>query len=244
MSKAEQKPDLRISDSPEKAASECADYIFASLNEALKSNSEAYIGLSGGSTPRLLFTDMAKKKFDWSKVHIFFVDERCVPPDSKESNFRLAHDTLLGPAAIPESNIHRILGELPPPDAAQKYVAEIRRVFKLKVDELPVFDVLHRGMGPDAHTASLFPGTPLVKDQTGIATNVWVEKMNMDRITLLPGVLMAAKRTVLQVSGAEKADALREVLQLPEDFSKYPCQIASRDDRAVWFLDKAATAKL
>lgn len=236
--------DLRISDSSEEAASQCADHILAALSESLQSQDKATIAISGGSTPKLLFADLAKKNFDWSKVHFFWVDERCVPPDSKDSNYKLAYDTLLGPAAVPEDNIHRIMGELQPEEAANRYVSEIKDSFALSEGQLPVFDVLHRGMGPDAHTASLFPGTNLVNDLSGIATNVWVEKVQMDRVTLLPGVLLAAKKTVLQVSGSEKADALREVLEGPEDFSKYPCQIASRDSRAVWFLDKAAAARL
>jgi 6-phosphogluconolactonase len=172
------------------------------------------------------------------------VDERCVPPDDNESNFKLANDTLLSVVPVAKENIHRIMGELPPAEGASRYVEEIRNFFGINDGQPPVFDVLHRGMGPDAHTASFFPGTPLVNDRTGIATNVWVEKMKMDRVTLLPGVLLAAKRTVLQVSGAEKADALKNVLQAPEDFAKFPCQIASRGRRAVWFLDKAATQKL
>jgi 6-phosphogluconolactonase len=237
-------PDLRIRQTPEEVASACADYILASLTEVLKSQARAAIAISGGSSPRLLFSDMAKRQFDWSRVHFFWVDERCVPPDDKESNFKLANDTLLSVAPVAKENIHRIMGELPPAEGASRYVEEIRDFFAVKDGQLPVFDILHRGMGPDAHTASLFPGTPLVNDRTRIATNVWVEKMKMDRVTLLPGVLLAAKRTVLQVSGAEKADALKNVLQAPEDFAKFPCQIASRDRRAVWFLDKAATQKL
>lgn len=233
-------PDLRISDTSEQAASACAQFILPLLSAMPRTS----FAISGGSTPKLLFSDLAKAKFDWSNVHIFWVDERCVPPDNAESNYRLAYETLLAPAKVRSANIHRIYGELPPPQAAQRYVAEMRDFFDLKEGELPVFDVVHRGMGADAHTASLFPGTPLVHDRTGIATNVWVEKMKMDRITLLPGVLLAAKHTVLQVSGAEKADALYHVLRQSEDFEKYPCQIASRDARAVWFLDKAAAAKL
>ena len=233
-------PDLRVFETPQEAARECARYILS----LLAGKDRATFAISGGSTPKLLFADLARANFDWSKVHIFWVDERCVPPESPESNYKLAHDTLLAPAKIPESNIHRIYGELSPPEAAQRYVEEIRNFFGLIDGELPVFDVLHRGMGGDAHTASLFPGTPLVHDRSGIAANIWVEKMKMDRITLLPGVLLAAKHTVLQVAGAEKADALKHVLRDPEDFEKYPCQIASRDERAVWFLDKAAARKL
>ncbi len=234
------RPELRIRESTQEAAQECSQYILS----ALAGKDRATLAISGGSTPKLLFAEMAKARLDWSKVHIFWVDERCVPPDDSQSNFKLANDTLLTPAAIPESNIHRIFGELPPPDAARKYVDEIKSFFMLKNGALPAFDVLHRGMGPDAHTASLFPGSPLVEDRSGIATNVWVEKMKMDRITLLPGVLFSAKRTVLQVSGEDKADALRNVLEAPENFLHYPCQIASRDDRAIWFLDQAAASKL
>jgi 6-phosphogluconolactonase len=237
-------PDLRIRQTPQEVASECADYILTSLAETLKSQARVALAISGGSSPRLLFSDLAKKKFDWSKVHFFWVDERCVPPDNKESNFKLANDTLLGVAPVPKENIHRIMGELPPAEGASRYVEAIQDFFGLRNGQLPVFDILHRGMGPDGHTASLFPGTPLVNDRTRIATNVWVEKMKMDRVTLLPGVLLAAKSTVLQVSGAEKADVLSNVLKGPEDFTKFPCQIASRDRRATWFLDKAAAQKL
>ncbi len=239
MSSGEQ-PALHILETPDDAARECSKYILSLLT----GQARVSIAISGGSTPKLLFADMARAQFDWSIVHFFWVDERCVPPDDKQSNFKLANDTLLSPAHVPAANVHRIYGELPPAEAAQRYVNDIQQFFDLKDGELPVFDVLHRGMGPDAHTASLFPGTSLVDDRTGIATNVWVEKMKMDRVTLLPGVLLAAKHTVLQVSGQDKAAPLHDVLKAPEDFSKYPCQIASRDRRASWFIDRAAASKL
>lgn len=239
---ASDKPALRIADTAQTSARECSQFIASLL--AQPSQRPISFAISGGSTPKLLFADLAEAGVDWSRVHIFWVDERCVPPDNKESNFRLANETLLSPASIAPANIHRICGELPPAEAAEHYVADIRQFFGLQGGEMPVFDVLHRGMGADAHTASLFPGSPLVHDRTRTATNVWVEKMKMDRVTLLPSVLLAAKQTVLQVAGADKADALRNVLCEPVDFEKYPCQIASRDSRAVWFLDREAAAKL
>jgi 6-phosphogluconolactonase len=104
--------------------------------------------------------------------------------------------------------------------------------------------VIHRGIGADAHTASLFPGSELIKNHSGIAAHAWVEHLKMDRVTLLPGVLESAKKTVLQVSGLDKANAVRNVLTNEEDFINYPCQIASRDSRATWFLDEAAAEKL
>jgi len=125
-----------------------------------------------------------------------------------------------------------------------RYVTEIKAFFTLGNGQLPAFDILHRGMGVETHTASLFPGQPLIADRAGIAAHLWVESMKMDRVTLLPGVLLAAKSTVLQVSGDEKAEGVRQVLEEPEDFFRYPCQIASRDGKAVWFLDRPAAAKL
>ena len=237
-------PQLRIRQSPEQAASACAQFILSSLRSTLETRPRATFAISGGTTPRLLFADLAKADFDWSNVHIFWVDERCVPPDDDRSNFKLANETLLKPAHIHPENIHRVLGELPPKEAGERYVSEIKHFFQLADGQLPVFDIIHRGMGADAHTASLFPGEPLIKNNTDTAAHVWVEKMKMDRVTLLPGVLRAAKCTVLQVSGADKAEALRQVLTGPEDEMKYPCQIASRDDKAIWFLDEAAAAKL
>ena len=239
-----QEPQLHIESTPEISARECSNFILEKLSSALRGAPTATLAISGGSTPKLLFAEMARAAFDWSNVHIFWVDERCVPPSDSQSNFKLANETLLLPARIPLFNIHRVYGELPPEEGAKRYVAEIQAFFNLKDGELPEFDVLHRGMGPDAHTASLFPGEPLVTDRTRIAAHVWVEKMKMDRVTLLPGVLLAARCTVLQVSGDDKAEGVRQVLQEPEDFLRYPCQIASRDGKAVWFLDRLAAAKL
>jgi 6-phosphogluconolactonase len=230
-------PELRITGTAEDSARDCSRFIL----EKLSHSSRATLAISGGSTPKLLFAEMARATFDWSKVHIFWVDERCVPPTDSQSNFKLANETLLAPAKIPASNIHRVYGELPPEEGAAHYVAELKTFFG---PQIPMFDVLHRGMGPDAHTASLFPGEPLIADRTGSAAHVWVEKMKIYRVTLLPGVLLAAKNTVLQVSGDEKAVAVRQVLKEPEDYFRYPCQIASRDGNAVWFLDRPAAAML
>ena len=237
--------DRRIEADPQRVATACAAYILKLLSEAVKGSHRASFAISGGHTPAAMFAELARSGFDWGKVHIFFVDERCVPPSSDQSNFKLANDSFFTPAAIPAGNVHRILGEEEPDEAARKYVADIQTYFSLGPAELPVFDVLHRGMGPDAHTASLFPGEPLIKDRTGIAAHVWVEKMSMDRVTLLPGVLLAAENTVLQVVGPDKADAAFNVLCGPEDPMQYPCQIATRGSAgAVWFMDEQAAAKI
>ncbi len=237
-------PRLEIRKTPQEAADACASYILEALTEALKSQPRATVAISGGSTPRLLFSTLAKSAFDWRAVHFFWVDERCVPPTDDQSNFKLANETLLIPARIPHSNVHRIHGEVIPEEAALLYIQEIEQFFSLSTGDLPIFDIVHRGIGPDAHTASLFPGEPLIANRTGIAAHVWVEKLHSHRVTLLPSVLIEAKRTVLQVAGEEKAEAVRNVLTGPEDPFKYPCQLASRDSKASWFLDEAAASRL
>jgi 6-phosphogluconolactonase len=244
MSSVTQDPQLSISLDPQTAAGECSKFILDKLAATLRSAPLATLAISGGSTPKLLFAQLAQSGFDWSNVHIFWVDERCVPPTDSQSNFKLANDTLLQAAKIPLTNIHSVRGELEPNAGAARYVDDIKAFFALGEGQLPVFDVLHRGMGPDAHTASLFPGEPLIGNGIEIAAHVWVEKLKMDRVTLLPGVLLAAKCTVLQVSGDDKAEAARQVLKEPIDYFRYPCQIASRDGKAAWFLDRAAAAKL
>ena len=150
------KPNLRTAATPEAAAAECASFVLEALTEALKVHQTATLAISGGSTPKLLFADWARSGFDWSNVHVFWVDERCVPPTDSQSNFKLADDTWFTPGKFPISNIHRIHGELGPAEGAEIYAVEISDFFALKPGGIPVFDVIHRGMGPDAHTASLF----------------------------------------------------------------------------------------
>lgn len=226
------------------AAEACAHHVISVLDETLAGQEFATFAVSGGSTPRLLFQRLAATRFAWDRVQLFFVDERCVPPSDPASNYKLADDTLIQPAHIPHRHVHRIAGELPPKAAAARYAAEIRERFGLDEGEMPHFDLVHRGMGPDAHTASLFPGEPLIDDREGIAAAVFVEKLNMWRVTLLPGALLAARHTVFLVAGADKADAVRAVFHEEYDPKKYPAQMASHHGRGVtWFLDEAA-AKL
>jgi 6-phosphogluconolactonase len=230
----------KLSD-PRAAAEACAHHVIGRLDEAISGQEFATFAVSGGSSPKLLFQILAATKFPWDKVHIFWVDERCVPPTDDQSNFKLAEDFLLRPAHIPGRNVHRVLGELPPPLAAQRYVDDITDFFGLEPGEMPRFDVVHRGMGPDAHTASLFPGEPLIDDREHIAAPVYVEKFHQWRVTLLPGALLAAKHTVFLVVGEDKQEAVRAVFKEEYDPKKYPAQIASHHGRGVaWFLDDAA----
>ncbi len=225
-------------------AEACAHHIIGRLDEALSGQEFAAFAISGGSSPKLLFQLLAATKFPWDKVHIFWVDERCVPPTDDASNYKMAQEYLIRPAHIPQHNLHRVCGEVTPAAAAKRYVEEIGEFFGLEDGALPRFDLVHRGMGPDAHTASLFPGEPLIEDRESVAAPVYVEKFHQWRVTLLPGVLLAAKHTVFMVVGDDKADAVRAVFKEEYDPMKYPAQIASHHGRGVtWFMDEAA-AKL
>jgi 6-phosphogluconolactonase len=215
------------------------------LEEALSGERPATIALSGGSTPKPLFVSLAQASFPWDRVHLFLVDERAVPPSDPQSNYRLAEDTFLRPARFPYRNVHRIQSELRPDVAATRYADEIRAFFGLARGDMPQFDIIHRGMGADAHTASLFPGEPLIDDRESIAAAVYVEKLSQWRITLLPGVLLAARHSVILVTGADKAGALRAVLQEPYDPKQFPAQIAVHHARHVtYFVDDKAAALL
>lgn len=230
--------DLRTFDTARAAAEHCAAQILEYLSESPHST----LAISGGSSPRAMFEIFAATQFDWNRVQLFWVDERCVPSDDPQSNFKLANDTWLAPAKFPVSNIHRVQTERDPQEAAEVYADELRLVFG---EGIPKFDVIHRGMGPDAHTASLFAGEPLIDDREGLAAAVYVEKLNSRRVTLLPAVLLAAKHTVMLVAGADKAQPLSDVLYGPHDPKKFPCQLTERDGGEVaWFLDRAAAAKI
>jgi 6-phosphogluconolactonase len=225
------------------AAEACAGHVVTLLEAALSNQELATLAVSGGTSPKWMFERLAASNLPWHRTHLFFVDERVVPPTDLASNFKLANEHLILPAHVPQSSVHRVAGELAPQAAAQRYADDIRRFFGLNEGDLPRFDVLHRGMGPDAHTASLFPGSPLIEDRQGIAAATFAAQFQQWRVTLLPGVLEAAKHTVFLVTGDDKKDALRSVVRGEYDPLKYPAQIATRPGRDVtWFLDQAAAA--
>ena len=226
---------------PVEAANACGAEIFELLAAARKERGSATLGVSGGTTPRIMFEWMAKQPFDWHAIDLFWVDERCVPIDDSQSNYRMTRESLLDHIPLAPGQIHRIRTELIPDEAALAYVEDISRTFRLQPGQLPAFDVLQRGMGPDAHTASLFPGEPLIQNETGIAAAVWVEKFHQHRVTLLPGVLENARNTVCLVTGADKAEGLVRVLGAA-DRLHMPSQISSEE--MTWFIDDAAGANI
>ena len=233
-----------VYDTAEQASAACARKVLELLEAALATQPHATLAVSGGSTPKRMFADLAASGFDWNKVHLFWVDERCVPPTDSQSNYKLALEHFIGPAHFPAANVHRVKGELPPSDAAKIYAAEIRSVLGLAPGAIPRFDVVHRGMGPDAHTASLFPGEPLIDDHLNVTGAVYVEKFQQWRVTLLPAVLEAARNTLMLAAGADKAGPLHSVLHEPYDPKKYPAQITTYQGTGVsWFLDRAAAGQ-
>jgi 6-phosphogluconolactonase len=224
------------------AAEACGAEIFRLLKIARAARGSATLAVSGGSTPRIMFEWMAKQAFDWKAIDLFWVDERCVPADDAQSNYRMTRESLLDHIALAPTQVHRVKTELIPDEAAEAYIDDISRVFRLKPGELPAFDVLQRGMGPDRHTASLFPGEPLIENRTGIAAAVWVEKLKQHRVTLLPGVLETAGHTLCLVTGPDKAQGLLDILRAPRDPLSIPSQISSAEME--WFVDEAAAAQL
>ena len=203
------------------------------------------VALSGGNTPkaayRLLAGEPFRSQIDWSSVFVYFGDERCVPPDDPASNYRMAHESLLGAVPIPPANVFRMRGEAEPAIAANEYASLLRA----NLGARPSFDLVLLGLGDNAHTASLFPGTrPDVQDDALIRA-VHVESPDMWRITMTPEVINAARRVVFAVEGPGKAAALRNVLEGPRDLVQFPAQVVQpTPGELIWLVDEAAARDL
>ncbi|MBI4751603.1 MAG: 6-phosphogluconolactonase [Acidobacteria bacterium] len=205
------------------------------------------VALSGGSTPKVLFEMLASDRFrdqvDWSKVYFFWGDERSVPPDHKDSNFRMANDAMLKPLNIPESNIFRIQAEKGATEAAALYRQVLADFFT--PDEFPRFDLLYLGMGDDGHTASLFPHTEALKEQSLAVVDNYVPKFQTTRITLTIPAINQARHIVFLASGAGKADMLVQVLEGEYQPETLPSQfIRAASGTLTWMVDAPAAEKL
>jgi 6-phosphogluconolactonase len=207
------------------------------------------IALSGGSTPKNLFTLIAANastSLPWDKIFFFWGDERHVPPTDAESNYRMAEETLLSKVPVPPANIFRIPTENKDASAvALAYEQTLQKFFALGPGEFPRFDLILLGMGPDGHTASLFPETAALQEKSRLVVANWVEKLNASRITLTLPVLNAARRVAFLVSGADKATVLHEVLEGKAPGEKYPSKLVQPSDgKLIWFVDRAAGSEL
>ena len=207
------------------------------------------VALSGGSTPRRLFALLASEDWEplpWENIHLFWGDERHVGPDHPDSNYRMTVETLLDGGLVPQGNVHRIPSENPDAAAAAlAYAAQLRGFFAVGEGRFPRFDLVILGMGADGHTASLFPGTPVLNENSEWVAATWVEKLAAHRITLTPPLFNHARRVLFLVTGADKAATLREVLHGQRDPHRYPAQLIEPvDGTCRWLLDTAAAAEL
>jgi 6-phosphogluconolactonase len=215
--------------------------------DAIGAQGRFSVALSGGSTPKALYSVLASNyaSFAWNRVFLFFGDERHVPPTDPESNYRMVSETLLTKIAIPPENVFRVAAENPDAAAAAlDYEAQLRRFFAIKPGEFPRFDLVLLGMGPDGHTASLFPESPALDEQSRLVVANWVAKLNAHRITMTFPVLNRAAEAMFLASGADKADMLHQVL---EDKSTPPLpsqRVQPSEGKLLWVLDEAAAAKL
>lgn len=198
--------------------------------------------LAGGSTPKAAYGILARDyadRIDWNNVHVFFGDERNVPPDHEDSNYRMARETLLNQIRV--GSVHRMRCELPPDEAATAYEQELRGFFG---EELPRFDLILLGVGGDGHTASLFPETPALEVTDRWVVDNPVPKLDTARITLTVPVINAARRIAFLVAGEDKAEALEEILEGDADPRKYPARLIQPPGGPDWMLDRAAARLL
>lgn len=227
-----------------------ADLFVALARKAAAAGHEFAVALSGGSTPKLMHQLLAgdpyRTEVEWSRVRFYWGDERHVAPDDPDSNFRMARETLLDALPLREEQIHRMrTEEADARVAADLYEQELRQYFGLAPGQLPRFDLIYLGMGPDGHTASLFPHTPALHVADRLVVANPVAKLNTDRITLTAPVINYAAAVAFLVAGADKASALAVVLDGPRDPDEYPSQrIHPSDGELYWYVDRAAAAQL
>lgn len=223
------------------------DAFVRAARDAVRESGRFTVALSGGSTPKALYTSLATDEalragVPWAGCEFFWGDERHVPPDDVASNYRMAHEAMLARVPVGPGQVHRIKGEeADAARAAADYEAELRRVFHLGPEGVPRFDLILLGLGPDGHTASLFPGTAALADETRLVVANRVSQLATERITLTLPVLNNARRVIFLVEGAGKAAILKKVLQPVPGAERLPAgRVQPRDGTLVWLVDRAA----
>jgi 6-phosphogluconolactonase len=239
-----------VEETAEALAQRTARYLVDRVGKAVAARGRARVAISGGGTPKRTFELLAKtpyrEQMPWEKLDLYWVDERVVPPTDADSNYRMTREALLDKAPLPEAQIFRIHGELDPKEAAARYEFEIRRNFRLEGAEMPVFDVIALGMGPDGHTASLFPQTPALDEieRIAIANHVLTQK-DAWRVTLTWPVINQARDVFFLIAGADKATPLQGVLLGVYNPHELPAQlIRPKSGRLTLLLDRAAASLL
>ena len=232
-------------------AEEAAKQVIAIAEEAVARGGRFTVALAGGSTPKRLYLLLTAEphcsRLPWRETHLFWGDERAVPPEHLDSNFGMAQESLLSRVPIPANQVHRMQAERTDLDAAAiEYEAEIAKVFKIRpTDEPPIFDLILLGLGPDGHTASLFPYSHVLQEATRWVAPTYIPKLKANRLTLTPPILNRASTILFLVSGGEKTAVLQAVLEGPPDPERLPAQlIRPVAGRLVWLVDQAAASRL
>jgi len=240
-------PKVRVFPSSDEFFRAAAETFCQIGSDAIREHGRYTVALSGGSTPRDLHKELVTNfasGLPWDKVFFFWGDERHVPPDFPESNYRMARETLLSKLPIPGAHIFRMHGEIPDANqAAGLYEQVLREFFHPHQEAFPRLDFILLGMGPDGHTASLFPGTPALKEQQCWVAGNWVEQHSTFRITFTYPVINNAANVMFLIKGADKAEMVRKALKDPS--ANLPCQgVKPANGQLMWYLDQAAGARL
>ena len=249
MPQQERGVEVRVTDDLEALSREAAADVARRTEEAAR-HDRVSVALSGGTTPRRLYELLASEPYrtrvPWARLHVFLVDERCVPPDHPDSNFRMIHATLLSRVAVPAAHLHPIpVDHGDPPSVASAYEHTLRTFFQSDGEGGSSFDVVVLGLGEDGHTASLFPGSPAISEATRWVTSTIGGIPRLPRITLTIPALTRAKHLVWVVAGTRKASVLREVLEGANQGRELPArQVRPRQGTSLWCVDRDASARL
>jgi 6-phosphogluconolactonase len=239
--------EINVSKNQEEIFIKSADIFTQLASQAIAARGQFSVALSGGSTPKgmytLLASDAYKDKIDWSKVQLFWGDERSVPPTDSQSNFRMANETMISKIAIPPENVHRMQAEAEDIEAAAKdYENVLKQVLNFTDGEQPCFDLILLGMGDDGHTASLFPGTKALAEKNRVVVVNWVEKFHTNRMTFTAPAINNARNVVFMAAGENKRHPLKEVLIGERNPELYPSQLVQpTNGKLIWLVDEAAT---
>lgn len=233
---------VQVFETPEQLAGAAARAFVEGAAEAIAERGRFAVALAGGSTPKATYEILARdhaERVDWPNVHVFFGDERTVPPDHADSNYRMAREALLD--HVPVGPVHRMRGELPPDEAAASYEGELNEFFG---GEPPALDLVMLGIGEDGHTASLFPETSALEATGRLVVANPVPKLETTRLTLTAPFLNAARQVVFLVAGGGKAEVLERILEGDADPRAYPAKLVRPPGGPVWMLDRAAAGSL
>lgn len=241
------KPELRVFKDLEELSRAAAELFVKQAEQSIAKRGRFLVALNGGSTPNRLFQLLAtdfREKVDWSNVHIFWGDERCVPPDDPGNSYGQAREVLLSHVPIPDANVHRVNGELGPNEASKEY-SIILKEFASPPLEWPRFDLVYLGMGEDGHTASLFPRSLVEVSEPTMPVTAHYQDRPANRVTLTPVVFNSSRLLAFMATGEKKAQTLSEVLSGRYNPELYPAQrIEPKEGRLIWLVDEDAASKL